>query len=161
MSLTAWTKLISGGLTVAVIMLMAALAAHYRSHYLLALNEQRATAQLAASRLITITHMQRQQLTVAAIDAKYTRELADAKNTIADLQRDVASGTKRLRVNATCGRVPGTARAPGLADASTPRLTPDAERAYWRLREQLFTAEKQINGLQDYIRAIQNVEKTQ
>ncbi|SFN79249.1 prophage endopeptidase [Izhakiella capsodis] len=134
---------------------------HYRNSY--RVEKQRAdTAQnLAVQRQETINDMQRRQHSVAAIDAKYTKELADAKNTIADLQRDVASGAKRLRVNATCERVSDATRASGLADASTPRLTPDAERAYWRLREQLVTAEKQINGLQDYIRAIQNVEKTQ
>ncbi|SFN76497.1 prophage endopeptidase [Izhakiella capsodis] len=149
------------GLLIVVTTVACRLTSYYRDNYLAALNKQHEFAQLADSRLSTITHMQRQQLSVAAIDAKYTKELDDAKNTIDDLQRDVASGAKRLRVNATCERVSDATRASGVADASAAAVTADAEQNYFRLREQIATAEKQINGLQDYIRAIQNVEKTQ
>ncbi|PIJ79914.1 hypothetical protein BL249_05290 [Erwinia sp. OLFS4] len=149
------------GILVVGIVVAGRLAFYYRDSYHHALDKQREFAQLAESRQKIIVDMQARQRVVAAIDAKYTKELADAKQTIADLQRDVSSGAKRLRVNATCERVSDATRASGMADASSPELTSDAERAYWRLREQLVTAEKQINGLQDYIRAIQNVEKTQ
>nr|WP_154325057.1 lysis protein [Pantoea sp. 201603H] len=131
------------------------IAQHYRNAYEKADNERQKATQLANSRQQTITRMQADQKSVAAIDEKYTRELADAKQTIADLQRDVAAGTKRLRVNATCQRVSTTTAPAILDDASSPQLTPDAERAYWHLREQLATADKQIGGLQDYIRSIQ------
>lgn len=127
--------------------LMASIAIHY--------HDKAATATaVVKQQQQTITKMQQQQHDVAAIDAKYTRELNDAKQTITDLQRDVASGAKRLRVNAKCP-VPSPATTPGLANDASAQLTPDAERAYYRLREQLATAEKQIAGLQEYIRSIQ------
>ena len=44
--------------------------------------------------------MQRQQQSVAALDAKYTKELADAKATIDQLHDDVATGKHRLQLNA-------------------------------------------------------------
>ncbi|WP_226812170.1 lysis system i-spanin subunit Rz [Buttiauxella massiliensis] len=47
-----------------------------------------------------ISDMQTRQRDVAALDAKYTGELANAKATIEQLQRDVAAGTKRLRLAA-------------------------------------------------------------
>ncbi|OKW11458.1 lysis protein, partial [Escherichia coli] len=50
----------------------------------------------------TIADMQQRQRDVAAIDAKYTKELADAKTENETLRADVAAGRKRLRVNASC-----------------------------------------------------------
>ncbi len=55
----------------------------------------------------TITDMQQRQRDVAALDARYTKELADARAENETLRADVAAGRKRLRVNATC---PGTVR---------------------------------------------------
>jgi prophage endopeptidase len=65
--------------------------------------EQRdkATEQLSLANA-TITDMQTRQRDVAALDAKYTKELADAQNTISDLRRDVDSGKRRLQLNAKC-----------------------------------------------------------
>ncbi|EEQ6028234.1 lysis protein, partial [Escherichia coli] len=50
----------------------------------------------------TITDMQVRQRDVAALDAKYSRELADARAENETLRADVAAGRKRLRINATC-----------------------------------------------------------
>ncbi|HAG6705174.1 TPA: lysis protein, partial [Escherichia coli] len=48
----------------------------------------------------TITDMQVRQRDVAALDAKYSRELADARAENETLRADVAAGRKRLRINA-------------------------------------------------------------
>jgi prophage endopeptidase len=64
---------------------------------------------------------------------------------------DVAAGRKRLRVNAKCP-ANGTASAPGLDDATGPRLTDAAERDYFTLRERIETITKQLTGLQQYVR---------
>ena len=105
---------------------------------------------LANTRQETISDMQRRQTSVAALDAKYTKELADAKAIIDQLQRDVATGKRRLQLNATCQN-DTTASTSGVAYGSSPQLTPDAERTYFRLRRELATAGKQIAGLQEYI----------
>ncbi|KGA31131.1 lysis protein [Pectobacterium odoriferum] len=96
----------------------------------------------------TITDMQTRQRDVAALDAKYTKELADAKSTINQLERDVDSGRKRLRISASCQAT----AAPSLANAGTCELNPDSRRTYFRLREQLITTENQVRGLQEYVR---------
>ncbi|ALB67897.1 lysis protein [Cronobacter dublinensis] len=98
-----------------------------------------------------IEDMQRRQRDVAALDAKYTKDLADAQKNIAQLERDVAAGRKRLQLNATCpaNGAPSTTR---VDDGPGPRLTDAAERDYFKLRERIETATKQLNGLQTYLR---------
>ncbi|CAM3246323.1 Lysis protein [Escherichia coli] len=101
----------------------------------------------------TITDMQVRQRDVAALDAKYSRELADARAENETLRADVAAGRKRLRVNATC---PGTVReatgTSGVDNATGPRLADTAERDYFTLRERLMLMQKQLEGAQEYIR---------
>lgn len=100
----------------------------------------------------TITDMQTRQRDVAALDAKYTKELADAKKTISDLRRDVDSGAKRLRISAACPGVSKATSATGVDDAGAPELTPDARRNYFDHRDGIATADKMIRGMQDYIK---------
>ena len=99
----------------------------------------------------TITDMQVRQRDVAALDAKYTKELADAHKNINQLERDVAAGRKRLQLNATC-RKNGAASTGSVGDASSPRLNDSAERDYFTLRERIATVTKQVGYLQDYIK---------
>lgn len=100
----------------------------------------------------TINDMQVRQRDVAALDAKYTGELQDAKATIDQLGRDVASGKRRLQVNARC-TANGQASTGSMGDATTPKLTGDAERDYWRLRDGIETITGQVKYLQDYIKS--------
>ncbi|WP_337026089.1 lysis protein [Pantoea eucrina] len=99
----------------------------------------------------TITDMQTRQRDVAALDEKYTKELADAKATIDQLHDDVASGKRRLQLHATCTKRPA-AGATSLDDAASARLTESAQRDYFTLRERIEIAGKQIAGLQQYIK---------
>lgn len=99
----------------------------------------------------TIKDMQTRQRDVAALDAKYTGELADAKKQLDDLQRCVRDGKCGLHINARCP-ANGTTGPSGMVDASGPRLTDSAERDYFILRERIVTVTKQVGYLQDYIR---------
>lgn len=99
----------------------------------------------------TITDMQVRQRDVAALDAKYTGELQDAKATIDQLERDVATGKRRLQLNARC-TTNGASGTSGMDDGSGPRLTDSAERDYFTLRERIATVTKQLTGLQEYVR---------
>ncbi|HBM0098393.1 TPA: lysis protein [Salmonella enterica subsp. enterica serovar Blitta] len=101
----------------------------------------------------TISDMQTRQRDVAALDARYTKELADAKAENDALRDDVAAGRRRLLVNATCPTaVRKATAAPGMDNAASATLTANAERDYWRLRDGIATVTKQIEGAQDYIR---------
>lgn len=98
----------------------------------------------------TITDMTTRQRDVAALDAKYTKDLADAKKQLDDLQRCVRDGKCGLRINAKCP-ANGATGPGGMGDASGPRLTDSAERDYFTLRERIVTVTKQVGYLQDYI----------
>lgn len=101
----------------------------------------------------TITDMQQRQRDVAALDARYTKELADARAENETLRADVAAGRKRLRVNASCSAAVREATGPTSVDnATSPRLADTAERDYFTLRERLMTMQKQLEGAQLYIR---------
>ncbi len=129
----------------------AGLAIYYRGNAI----DYKAQRDTATSNLKlandTINDMQKRQRDVAALDAKYTKELADAQATIDQLQRDVASGKRRLQLNATCTKQ-STSGAASVDDAASPRLTDSAQRDYFTLRSRIEVAGKQIAGLQQYIR---------
>ncbi|EDN6659478.1 lysis protein [Salmonella enterica] len=100
----------------------------------------------------TITDMTKRQRQNAALDAKYTQELADAKAESEKLHADLASGRRRLQLHAVC--MPAAAHdttATGATNATAARLTPDAERNYQRLRTESRAVTAQVNGLQQYI----------
>ena len=61
-----------------------------------------------------ITDMQMRQRDVAALDAKYTKELADAKAENDALRDDVAAGRRRLHIKAVCQSVREVSSAPRL-----------------------------------------------
>lgn len=88
---------------------------------------------------------------VAELDARYTKELADANATIETLRADVSAGRKRLQVSATCPK--STTGASGMGDGESPRLTADAELNYYRLRSGIDRITAQVNYLQEYIRS--------
>lgn len=102
----------------------------------------------------TITDMQVRQRDVAALDAKYTKELADAKAENDALRDDVAAGRRRLYVNATCPAVQAgkSTTAPGVDNATRPRLADSAQRDYFTLRDRVKTMQKQLEATQQYIR---------
>ncbi|HEG2117540.1 lysis protein [Enterobacter kobei] len=142
-------------LQLAVLAIIAAMALainHYRDNAITYEDQRdKATEKLSMANA-TIADMQTRQRDVAALDAKYTKELADAQKTINDLRRDVDSGAKRLRIAATCPGVSKTTSAAGVDDAGTPELTPDARRNYFDHRDGIATADKMIRGMQDYIK---------
>lgn len=98
-----------------------------------------------------IADMQKRQRDVAELDARYTKELADANATIETLRADVSAGRKRLQVSATCPK--STSGASGMGNGESPRLTADAELNYYRLRSGIDRITAQVNYLQEYIRS--------
>ncbi|AIR59124.1 bacteriophage lysis protein [Cedecea neteri] len=124
----------------------------FQQRYTLQKQRAETALQQLAQQKNELQNLVRRQQAIAELDAHYSEELAHARFTIENLQRDVAAGTKRLRVNATCQAVPGSTAASRLDDAATPGLTDAAQRDYFRLRERIETSNKQLAGLQEYIR---------
>ncbi|EBL7480034.1 lysis protein [Salmonella enterica] len=144
-------------LQLSVTLLIAALAwatEHYRDNAI-QYKSQRDTASRSLTLANgTITDMQTRQRDVAALDARYTKELADAKAENDALRGDVAAGRRRLLVNAACPAVPAgkSTSAARVDNAARPRLADSAQRDYFTLKERVTTMQKQLEGAQDYIR---------
>ncbi|EAQ9999204.1 lysis protein [Salmonella enterica] len=101
----------------------------------------------------TITDMQARQRDVAALDAKYTKELADAQTENADLQRRLASGG-RVRVKGRCA-VPAstTTASPGsVGNAATVELSRDAGQNVLDIRAGIISDQAKLRYLQEYVR---------
>ena len=116
--------------------------------------EQRdkATEQLSLANA-TITDMQARQRDVAALDAKYTKELADAKAENDALQRKLDNGG-RVLVKGKCP-VPSSAEtssASGMGNDATVELSPVAGRNVLGIRDGIIRDQTALRTLQEYIR---------
>ncbi|HIA2151332.1 TPA: lysis protein [Salmonella enterica subsp. enterica serovar Enteritidis] len=101
----------------------------------------------------TITDMTQRQRDVAAIDAKYTKELADAQNRNTDLQRRLAAGG-RVRVEGRC-TVPTTTKTAStrrVGNAATVELSPVAGQNVLDIRAGIISDQEKLKYLQEYIR---------
>ncbi|EAS1911934.1 lysis protein [Salmonella enterica] len=101
----------------------------------------------------TITGMTKRQRDVAALDAKYTKELADAQNRNTDLQRRLAAGG-RVRVEGRCS-VPTrteTASTSRVGNAATVELSPGAGQNVLNIRAGIISDQEKLKYLQEYIR---------
>ncbi|HBB0884383.1 TPA: lysis protein [Escherichia coli] len=125
-------------------------ANHYHNKAIEYKKQRDENAMALDSAMATISDMQKRQRDVAELDARYTKELADANATIESLRADVSAGRKRLQVAATCAK--STTRASGMGDGESPGLTADAELNYYRLRSGIDRITAQVNYLQEYIR---------
>ncbi|HBM9992347.1 TPA: lysis protein [Escherichia coli] len=137
-------------LVLALIGALAFFVNHYRDNAITYRDQRDKATEKLLLATATIKDMQTRQRDVAALDAKYTGELADAKETIERLRSDVIAGRKRLQVAATCAK--STTGASSMGDGESPRLTADAELNYYRLRSGIDRITAQVNYLQEYIR---------
>ncbi|EJC2832696.1 lysis protein [Escherichia coli] len=142
------TAIISA-LVICIIVCLSWAVNHYRDNAI-AYKEQRDNKASELEKAnATIADMRKRQRDVAELDARYTKELADANATIESLRADVSAGRKRLQVAATCAK--STTGASSMGDGESPRLTADAELNYYRLRSGIDKITAQVNYLQEYI----------
>ncbi|EFK1934192.1 TPA: lysis protein [Escherichia coli] len=143
------TAIISA-LVICIIVCLSWAVNHYRDNAMTYKEQRDNKASELEKANATIADMQKRQRDVAELDARYTKELADANATIESLRADVSAGRKRLQVAATCAK--STTGASGMGDGESPRLTADAELNYYRLRSGIDKITAQVNYLQEYIR---------
>lgn len=125
---------------------------HYRDNAI-TYKEQRdkATEKLSLA-TATIKDMQTRQRDVAALDAKYTKELADAKAENDALQRKLDNGG-RVLVKGRCP-VPASTEASGtsgVGNDATVELSPVAGRNVLGIRDGIISDQTALRTLQEYI----------
>ncbi|MDS1502179.1 lysis protein [Shigella boydii] len=145
------TAIISA-LVICIIACLSLAANHYRDNAITYKEQRDNVKEKLNQATAIITDMQIRQRDVAALDAKYLKELADAKAENDALRDDVAAGRRRLHIKAVCQSVREATTASGVDNATSPRLADTAERDYFTLRERLMTMQMQLEGAQEYIR---------
>lgn len=147
---------ITTGVIVSLLIVAAALAwttDHYHGNAVKYKDQRDTVTHKLALANATITDMQTRQRDVAALDAKYTKELADVQNRNTDLQRRLAAGG-RVRVKGRC-TVPAstTSASPGrVGNAATVELSPGAGQNVLSIRSGIISDQEKLKYLQEYIR---------
>ncbi|MEE9684017.1 lysis protein [Lelliottia amnigena] len=125
---------------------------HYRDNAITYRDQRdKATEKLSLANA-TITDMTTRQRDVAALDAKYTKELADAKAQNVALQRNLDNGG-RVLVKGKCP-VPAsteTASTSGMGNDATVELSDVAGRNVLGIRSGILSDQIALRTLQEYI----------
>ncbi len=105
-------------LVICIIVCLSWAVNHYRDNAITYKAQRDKNARELKLANAAITDMQMRQRDVAALDAKYTKELADAKAENDALRDDVAAGRRRLHIKAVCQSV--KLPASGVDNAASP-----------------------------------------
>lgn len=150
---------ITTGVIVSLLIMAAALAwttDHYHGNAVKYKSQRDTATHKLTLANATITDMTKRQRDVAALDAKYTKELADAQTENADLQRRLASGG-RVRVKGRC-TVPAsttTASTSRVGDAASVELSTVAGQNVLDIRSGIISDQAKLKYLQEYVRTQQ------
>lgn len=140
-------------LVICIIVCLSWAVNHYRDNAI-DYKDQRDKAKKKLSQAnATIADMQQRQRDVAVLDAKYTKELADAKAENDALRRKLDNGG-RVLVKGKCP-VPSsdeTSSASGMGNDATVELSPVAGRNVLGIRDGIIRDQTALRTLQEYIR---------
>ncbi|MCL0447563.1 lysis protein [Klebsiella pneumoniae] len=143
---------IISAIVICLVVCLGWLASHYHDNATeFKRQRDKATEQLSLAK-DTIADMQTRQREVAALDAKYTKELADAKAENDALQRKLDNGG-RVLVKGKCpvSASTQTAGAPSMGDDATVELSSVAGRNVLGIRAGIQRDPTALKTLQEYI----------
>ncbi|EKQ2082206.1 lysis protein [Salmonella enterica] len=147
-----WKTMFVGLLLVSLIV-AGRLANHYRNNAITYKEQRDTVTHKLTLANATITDMTKHQRDVAALDARYTKELADAKAENDALRRKLDNGG-RVLVKGKCP-VPSSAEtssASGMGNDATVELSPVAGRNVLGIRDGIISDQTALRTLQEYIR---------
>nr|WP_162853313.1 lysis protein [Escherichia coli] len=140
-------------LVICIIVCLSWAVNHYRDNAITYKAQRDKNARELKLANAAITDMQMRQRDVAALDAKYTKELADAKAENDALLRKLDNGG-RVLVKGKCP-VPSSAEtssASGMGNDATVELSPVAGRNVLDIRDGIIRDQTALRTLQEYIR---------
>ncbi|EAT4435214.1 lysis protein [Salmonella enterica] len=147
-----WKTMFVGLLLVSLIV-AGRLANHYRNNAITYKEQRDTVTHRLTLANATITDMTTRQRDVAALDAKYTKELADAKAENDALRRKLDNGG-RVLVKGKCpvSSSAETSSASGMGNDATVELSPVAGRNVLGIRDGIISDQAALRTLQEYIR---------
>lgn len=146
------TAIISA-LVICIIVCLSWAVNHYRDNAITYKEQRDKKVSELKQATATITDMQQRQRDADALDAKYTKELADAKAENDALRRKLDNGG-RVLVKGKCP-VPSsdeTSSASGMGNDATVELSPVAGRNVLGIRDGIISDQAALRTLQEYIR---------
>ncbi|EOU5319560.1 lysis protein [Escherichia coli] len=146
------TAIISA-LVICIIVCLSWAVNHYRDNAITYKAQRDKNARELKLANSTITDMQMRQRDVAALDAKYTKELADAKAENDALRRELDNGG-RVLVKGKCPMPSSaeTSSASGMGNDASVELSPVAGRNVLGIRDGIIRDQTALRTLQEYIR---------
>ncbi|AZT29193.1 lysis protein [Salmonella enterica subsp. enterica serovar Napoli] len=147
-----WKTMFVGLLLVSLIV-SGRLANHYRDNAITYKEQRDTVTHKLTLANATITDMTKRQRDVAALDARYTKELADAKAENDALRRKLDNGG-RVLVKGKCpvSSSAETSSASGMGNDATVELSPVAGRNVLGIRDGIISDQAALRTLQEYIR---------
>ncbi|PUM82806.1 lysis protein [Salmonella enterica subsp. enterica serovar Dublin] len=147
-----WKTMFVGLLLVSLIV-AGRLANHYRDNAITYKEQRDTVTHKLTLANATITDMTKRQRDVAALDARYTKELADAKAENDALRRKLDNGG-RVLVKGKCpvSSSAETSSASGMGNDATVELSPVAGRNVLGIRDGIISDQAALRTLQEYIR---------
>ncbi|MGG5950540.1 lysis protein [Salmonella enterica] len=141
------------GLLLVSLIVAGRLANHYRNNAITYKEQRDTVTHRLTLANATITDMTKRQRDVAALDAKYTKELADAKAENDALRRKLDNGG-RVLVKGKCpvSSSAETSSASGMGNDATVELSPVAGRNVLGIRDGIISDQAALRTLQEYIR---------
>ena len=136
------TAIISA-LVICIIVCLSWAVNHYRDNAITYKAQRDKNARELKLANAAITDIQMRQRDVAALDAKYTKELADAKAENDALRDDVAAGRRRLHIKAVCQSVREATTASGV-DMQPPDWQTPLNGIISPTQKRLITMQKQL-----------------
>ena len=139
-------------LVLALIGALAFFVNHYRDNAITYRDQRDKATEKLLLATATIKDMQTRQRDVAALDAKYTKELADAKAENDALQRKLDNGG-RVLVKGKCpvSAATQTTGAASMGDDATVELSAVAGRNVLGIRSGIISDQTALRALQEYI----------
>ncbi|ENH0675907.1 lysis protein [Escherichia coli] len=137
-----------------VMLLLALVAYHYYGEYQDASTRASDADDKLKTASATIASLEERQRELAVLDAKYTKELADARAENDDLRRKLSAGG-RVRVEGRCPPASGHATTGGVGDGATVELSSAAGQNILDIRAGIISDQAKLKYLQNYIRQLQ------
>ncbi|WP_419555297.1 lysis protein [Salmonella enterica] len=140
------------GLLLVSLIVSGRLANHYRDNAITYKEQRDTVTHKLTLANATITDMTKRQRDVAALDARYTKELADAKAENDALRRKLDNGG-RVLVKGKCpvSSSAETSSASGMGNDATVELSPVAGRNVLGIRDGIISDQAALRTLQEYI----------
>lgn len=130
---------------------IAGLSSYWRSNAIQYKTQRDELIQSLAQASTALNELQQRQRDIAALDARYTRELTNARLENDRLRDDVAAGRRQLRIKGTC-KLSETTASSGMGNGSTIEVSGETGSTVFDIRSGIISDQQKLKFLQEYVK---------